>query len=110
MTFRPHAVPLSLAVVIGIIAVWSGIDPSDRLVWYAEVLPIILVFGLSIMTYRKFQFSSLAYFLMSLWLMLHLIGAKYTFADLPFERANRFLAPLPGESRSHFDRIAHFYH
>lgn len=103
MAFRSHAVPLSLAVVISIIAVWFGIDPSDRLVWYAEVLPIVLVFGLSIMTYQKFQFSSLAYFLMSLWLMLHLIGAKYTFADVPFKWANRLLAPLP--SRNHFDCI-----
>ena len=108
MAFRSHAVPLSLAVVISIIAVWSGINPSDRLVWYAEVLPIVLVFGLLILTYPKFQFSSLAYFLMSLWLILHLIGAKYTFADVPFEWANRFLAPLLGESRNHFDRIAHY--
>lgn len=103
-----HIVPLFLAIVITVIAVWSGVEPADRAVWYAEVMPIFAVFGLLILTYPAFQFSGFAYFLMSLWMILHLIGAKYTFANVPFEWANQFLTPFLGEERNHFDRVAHY--
>lgn len=106
MDSRSHIIPLFLAIVITVIAVWSGFNPTDRAVWYAEVAPIFVVFGLLIITYPKFQFSSLAYFLMLLWLIMHLIGAKYTFANVPFDWANKFLTPLLGEDRNHFDRVA----
>ncbi|MDO4642083.1 MAG: DUF2238 domain-containing protein [Neisseria sp.] len=103
-----HLFPLALAVVIAAVAVWSGINPSDCAVWYAEVIPIFSVFGALVLTYRLFRFSNLAYFLMSLWMLLHFIGAHYTFADVPFAWANRWLAPLLGEERNHFDRVAHY--
>lgn len=108
MDSRSHIIPLFLAIVITSIAIWSGLNPTDRAVWYAEVLPIFAVFGLLIITYPKFQFSGLAYFLMSLWMILHLIGAKYTFANVPFDWANQLLSPILGEERNHFDRVAHF--
>ncbi|XXQ67932.1 DUF2238 domain-containing protein [Neisseriaceae bacterium B1] len=41
-------------------------------------------------------------------MFLHMIGAKYTFADVPFEWGNKILAPLLGEGRNHFDRFAHY--
>ncbi|GAB1674116.1 DUF2238 domain-containing protein [Mannheimia haemolytica] len=108
MDSRSHIIPLFLAIVITVIAVWSGLNPTDRAVWYAEVIPIFIVFALLIITYPKFQFSGLAYFLMSLWLIMHLNGAKYTFANVPFEWANQFLTPILGEDRNHFDRVAHY--
>lgn len=108
MNKRSVFFPLCLACLIMVVAVWSGWNPTDRAVWYAEVAPIFLVFGLLIMTYHRFQFSHLAYLLMSFWLIMHLIGAKYTFANVPFEWANQFLAPFLGEERNHFDRVAHY--
>lgn len=99
--------PFMLAVIIVSLAIWSGIDPFSRAVWYAEVLPVCLAFCLLVATYRVFQFSHLAYFLMSLWMMLHLIGAHYTFEHVPFDWANQYLGWL-GEERNHFDRIAHY--
>lgn len=100
--------PLFLAILISVIALWSGLNPADRAVWYAEVAPIFLVFGLLVASYSRFQFSHLAYLLMSFWLIMHLIGAKYTFANVPFDWANRLLSPFLGEERNHFDRVAHY--
>lgn len=100
--------PLFLAILISAIALWSGLNPADRAVWYAEVAPIFLVFGLLVASYSRFQFSHLAYLLMSFWLIMHLIGAKYTFANVPFDWANRLLSPFLGEERNHFDRVAHY--
>ncbi|MDO9795249.1 DUF2238 domain-containing protein, partial [Glaesserella parasuis] len=42
-----------------------------------------------------------------LWMIMHLIGAKYTFANVPFDWANQYLTFL-GEDRNHFDRVAHY--
>ena len=105
---KRHLIPLSLAILITLIAFWSGLTPTDRAVWYAEVMPIFIIFALLVLTYRKFQFSGLAYILMSFWMILHLIGAKYTFANVPFEWGSELLSPLLGENRNHFDRVAHY--
>lgn len=103
-----HFFPSMLAVIIASIAIWSGIEPFSRAVWYAEVLPIFLVFAGLVFTYSRFQFSNLAYFLMSLWMILHLIGAHYTFEHVPFQWGSDTLSGLLGEGRNHFDRVAHY--
>lgn len=108
MQTRSHILPLFLAIVIIALSIWSGLSPTDRTVWYAEAMPIFVVFGLLVLTYPKFQFSNTAYLLMSCWLIMHLIGAKYTFANVPFDWANQFLSPFLGEERNHFDRVAHY--
>ena len=103
-----HIIPLLLAVFIAALIVWSGITPSDRAVWYAEIIPVSTVFVALIATYRRFRFSNLAYVFMSFWLIMHTIGSHYTFADVPFDWANRLLAPFLGENRNHFDRVGHY--
>lgn len=105
---KQHGIPLILAILFVILALWAGIVPADRAVWWAEATPLFVVFGALLFTYPKFKFSNTAYVLMSMWLFLHMIGAKYTFADVPFEWGNRILSPLLGEGRNHFDRFAHY--
>ncbi len=100
--------PIFLATIIFALIVWSGINPHDRAVWYAEIIPVASVFFLLVTTYRIFRFSNLAYLFMSFWLIMHSIGAYYTFADVPFESINRFFEPILGENRNHYDRIAHY--
>lgn len=41
---------------------------------------------------------------MFIWLCLHTIGAKYTFAEVPFDWFNQMI----GSERNNFDRVAHF--
>ncbi|TDQ59524.1 putative membrane protein [Mesocricetibacter intestinalis] len=100
--------PALLALIIGAVALWSGIAPFSRAVWYAEVAPIFIVFAALLLSYSRFRFSNCAYFLMSLWMILHLIGAHYTFELVPFDWANALLSPWLGENRNHFDRVAHY--
>ncbi|MBL7005178.1 MAG: DUF2238 domain-containing protein, partial [Gammaproteobacteria bacterium] len=80
------------------------INPVSREVWLAEVIPVVIIFFALVFTYRRFQFSHLAYALMAFWLFWHTIGGHYTFANVPFDWFNQF---IPGE-RNHFDRIGHF--
>ncbi|MDA3081132.1 DUF2238 domain-containing protein [Campylobacter sp. CS_NA1] len=105
---QKHAIPLILSTIFVAMSLWAGISPNDRAVWYAETTPLFIVFLALVFTYKKFKFSNTAYILMSVWLLLHTIGAKYTFAAVPFEWGNEFLTPIFGEERNHFDRLAHF--
>ena len=99
MQIRQTFAPL-LAAAVAAVALWSGIAPTDRAVWWAEVTPIFIVYGALLVSARWFRFSNLAYALMSGWMLLHLVGAHYTFANVPFEWGNRLLSPLLGESRT----------
>ena len=103
-----HLFPFLLASAIAGLLFWSGVAPADRAVWWAEIIPVMAVFVALIGTYPRFHFSNLAYGLMSLWLIMHIIGARYTFANVPFEWGNRLLTPLLGEDRNHYDRLAHY--
>ena len=66
--------PIFLATIIFALIVWSGINPHNRAVWYAEIVPVASVFFLLVATYRIFRFSNLAYLFMSFWLIMHSIG------------------------------------
>lgn len=106
---RPsHTLPVILALIFIVLAIWAGITPADRAVWWAEATPLFIVFAALVFTYPLFRFSNTAYVLMSMWLFLHMIGAKYTFADVPFDWGNQILSSFLGEGRNHFDRFAHY--
>lgn len=100
--------PKILAIFIAALMIWSFIQPYSREVWIAEMVPVILVFLLLIVTYPKFQFSTFAYVLMSGWLIMHTIGAHYTFERVPFNWGSELLSGWLGEGRNHFDRVAHY--
>lgn len=107
-TTPSHTFPAALALLFVAVAIWSGIGPADRAVWWAEVTPVFMVFAALVLTYPLFRFSNTAYLLMSLWLLMHTVGAHYTFANVPFEWGNRLLTPLLGPDRNHYDRLAHY--
>lgn len=105
---KQNLIPITLSTIFIALAIWAGVAPSDRAVWWAEATPLFIVFAALVLTFRQFRFSDTAYVLMSMWLFLHMIGAKYTFANVPFDWGNQILAPLLGEGRNHFDRFAHY--
>lgn len=96
-----------LLVLLGILlieTVWSFTHAYDMQVWwteYASALFLMLLFGL---TYKKFQFSNLSYFVIFFFCFLQIIGACYTFERVPFEHVTQFF----GFARNHYDRVAHF--
>jgi putative membrane protein len=97
-------VPAILATVFVVYFAVLAIDPVSRAVWIAEVIPVVLVFALLVLTYRRFRFSNTAYALMGFWLFWHTLGGHYTFANVPFD----WFGELIGSERNHFDRVGHF--
>lgn len=97
-------IPHILASIIFITMILSAIKPHQIDVFIAEIIPSALIFLIFLLTYKKFQFSNTAYILFSIWIILHTIGAHYTFAHVPFE----YITNLFDFQRNHFDRVAHF--
>lgn len=100
----PRRLPLVLLLFYLVEFCVLAIRPYDRGVWLAENAPIVLIVALLVMTRRWFQFSDLAYLLMSVLVILHTIGGHYTFERVPFGWVTDWL----GADRNHYDRLAHF--
>ncbi len=80
-------------------------DPYDRGVWWAENIPVLLVVLGLVLTYTRFRFSNLAYFLMAFWIFWHTVGGHFTFERVPFD----WTTDTFGFERNHFDRFGHFF-
>ena len=93
--------PLVLLIVWLIELIWSYVCAYDVNVWYVEISSVVFVVLLLSLTYKKFQFSNLTYFVVFLWIFLHTIGACYTVERVPF-------IDIFGLGRNNFDRFAHF--
>ena len=91
----------SLAVVF----LWSMIDPHDHFTWFLEVFPVILGLFLFFVTYSKFPFTRMAYFVMFLHAIILMVGGHYTYAEVPLFNEIR---DLLGTDRNHYDRVGHF--
>ncbi|HZR84260.1 MAG TPA: DUF2238 domain-containing protein [Candidatus Binatia bacterium] len=98
-------VPVACLVVFAV--VWGGlaIAPRYRADWLLENLPVFLAVPTAVLTYRRFRFSDRAYVQMTAFLLLHAIGAHYTYSEVPF---GDWLRDAAGWSRNHYDRLVHF--
>lgn len=102
---RTASLLIASLALLGALAV-SGLHPADRLTWWMEALPVMIVLPLLWASYRRFPLTTLLYagiFMHSLVLM---IGATYTYAHVPigFQLADWF-----GLQRNPYDKIGHFF-
>lgn len=87
-----------------IVFIWSAINPVDREVWVVEAITsFIPVLILIIFYVKNVRFSNLAYIMMAFLPVMHVVGAHYTFANVPFEWFDK----LFGFERNMYDRVAH---
>lgn len=93
---------VSWLVVLWIVTAVRPWYPRD---WLLENLLVFAYAILLVATYRRFAFSNLSYGLFTLFLSLHLVGAHYTYAEVPF---GFWLRDALGLARNHYDRIVHF--
>ena len=86
---------------------WIGMSfsPVDVQNWIlASILPCLLIAFL-VATHRAFPLSHGSYALITLFLTLHMTGAHYTYAQVPF---GQWLESAFEMSRNPFDRVVHF--
>ena len=88
-----------------ILWVSTFIGTSNLSNWFTEnTLTFLFLLGI-ITSYKKFKFSDLSYFIMFVYICLHVYGAKYTYAENPF---GHWLKDTFHLARNHYDRIVHF--
>ena len=98
-------IAMGLLLGYGAIWVWLAISPVNRHDWFLENLLAVGLVALLLLTYRRFTFSLTSYALIAAFMVLHAIGAHYTYAEVPF---GFWLKDMWGLSRNPYDRIVHF--
>ena len=94
--------PKLLAVAVGCAIAWSAVEPYNWGVWCVEISSVLLVYFILIFTYGKFRFSNMSYFIVSLWLMMHAVGARYSFELVPFGRVAHFVVGMNSYGAAEF--------
>jgi putative membrane protein len=96
-----------LATLGGIYLAWwvlMAIQPKHFEDWLLENVLVVVAAGLLVFTYKSFPLSRVSYTCIFVFMMLHALGAHYTYAEVPYQQWFPF---LQGE-RNHFDRLVHF--
>jgi putative membrane protein len=87
------------------VLIWSAINPHDYPTWILETLPALIALLVMAMTRRTFPLTPLLYVLVLLHSILLMVGAHYTYAEVPlFDSISEML----GHSRNNFDKLGHF--
>ena len=89
---------------VGGATAWSAVSPHDWPTWFLEAAPVLIAVPLLAATYRRFPLSHLAYGMIGLHALILLIGAHYTYAEVPLFNWLRDSYDL---SRNHYDRLGH---
>jgi putative membrane protein len=94
-----------LAAICAAAWIVAAIHPLDRQAWLLENNLVVLFFVVLALTHRWLQMSKTAYLCLALFILLHILGAHYTYAKMPL---GLWAKDFFGFSRNHFDRVAHF--
>jgi putative membrane protein len=94
---------LIIAFLIGLIL--SGINPHDYFTWILEVSPAIIGLVILILTFKKFRFSDLTYYLILVHCYILFIGGHYTYAEVPLFD---WIRDVFHQSRNNYDKVGHF--
>jgi putative membrane protein len=82
-----------------------AISPSYRMDWFLENILVFLFVPTLTFTYKRFPLSDFSYLLITAFMILHTIGAHYTYAGVPF---GYWIRDALGLQRNAFDRLVHF--
>jgi putative membrane protein len=97
-TYASAIAVLVLAVLI------SGIAPADRLTWWMEVAPIIIVVPLMVFTRRRWPLTTLLTVLIAVHGIVLAVGGHWTYAEVP---AGHWVREWLGRSRNDYDKLGH---
>lgn len=84
--------------------IWSAIEPMDYLTWFLEVLPAIIALFALAYTYHPFRLTTLSYVLILFHCVILMIGAHYTYAEVPLFDSIAHLLDL---KRNNYDKLGH---
>jgi putative membrane protein len=95
---------LAMLPVLGALAA-SAVAPYDRLTWWMEVLPVLLVVPVLAATVRRFPLSRLLVVLIALHALILIAGGTWTYARVP---AGFWVQEAFDLARNPYDKLGHF--
>jgi putative membrane protein len=84
---------------------WSAVHPHDYFTWALEVFPALLALAALAITYRRFQFTTFVYLLITLHACILFVGGHYTYAEVPL---GYWMKDAFHQARNNYDKIGHF--
>jgi putative membrane protein len=105
--------PLVLLAILLVLVTLLGIHPHSREDWALENALAVAGVLFLVLTYRRMPLSKVSYGLIFIFLVLHEIGAHYTYSEVPYDEwVQHFTGYTLSEhwnlERNHFDRLVHF--
>lgn len=113
ITVLRHRYPLILVFLFSVEWVALAINPNYRDDWLLENVLVVIAAIVLIGFHKRMQLSHVSYTLIFVFLCLHVIGAHYTYAEVPYDQwvmslTGGSLNELLGWERNNFDRVIHF--
>ena len=103
MNLQTRFVP-ALTAACAVAWLIAAIHPLDQQAWILENLLLVVFVVVLFFGHRRFELSNMSYFLLAAFVMLHIVGAHYTYARMPL---GLWAKDYFGLSRNHYDRFAH---
>ena len=112
MRLSSRQLPSILLAVFAVIWVALAIKPWYRQDWALENLLVAIALPLLARSYQHWRFSNAAYVCLFIFFTLHIIGAHYTYSEVPYDQWGKALLGFSlnealGFSRNHYDRFVH---
>lgn len=92
-------------ILCGLLAV-TAVNPYDRITWFMEVAPVLIVLPALALTYRRLPLTPLLYILIFLHAIVLITGGAYTYARVPL---GFWFQDLLLQGRNNYDRLGHFF-
>ena len=96
------------AMLLGVFAAvwaWAAIEPRYPDDWLLENFLVFVFVPLFLLTARYFRLSNLSCTLFTIFMLMHVVGSHYTYAEVPFGIT---LQHWFGAERNMYDRLVHF--
>ncbi len=106
MSIKEKRLHQTLFLLSMVVFVWSYVGHYDTFAWSMLSLPIVLMLAYAVITYPRFQFTSIAYIMLLIYVIVLWIGAKYTYNMNPWFD---IIQETFDHSRNHYDRVGHFF-
>ena len=105
--------PALLLTLLLVTAAGLGIAPRHRSDWALENVLALAGLAILVLSHRRFPLSRVSYTLIFVFLVLHEVGAHYTYSEVPYDEWWRgatgvTLSEQLGLERNHYDRAVHF--
>ncbi|MFO1394303.1 MAG: DUF2238 domain-containing protein [Steroidobacteraceae bacterium] len=104
----PDRVPGSLLAAFVVVWTALAIAPWYRQDWLLENVIVFIAVPMFVLGYRRLRFSNFAYACLFAFLVLHEVGAHYTYSEVPWREWYAALGGVPPTGRNHYDRLVHF--